>query len=219
MNDIQHDPELWDGDIAGLYRETRTPEPPSDLDEKVLAAANHNKALRRARRVQYWMAPVGLVAVIVLAVGLVQLLQSTLPPASTPQEISQQKAEAAAELRALVGTAGRFEAPDAATAPAPVEPKPAPPSAPADAQARVPTAAAPPAVFDDAAAPKQAASAEAQRPPEVWLADIAKLRREGRTADAEVSLKAFRRQYPDYPLDENQPAGETPAVPRLPPGQ
>lgn len=39
------------------------------------------------------------------------------------------------------------------------------------------------------------------RPPVKWLAEIAELRRRGRTAEAEASLREFRRRYPDYPLD------------------
>jgi hypothetical protein len=36
--------------------------------------------------------------------------------------------------------------------------------------------------------------------PEQGLEDIERLRREGWDAEAEASLRAFRRQYPDYPL-------------------
>ncbi|HUM92728.1 MAG TPA: hypothetical protein PLM32_15385 [Candidatus Competibacter sp.] len=37
--------------------------------------------------------------------------------------------------------------------------------------------------------------------PAEWLKEIAELRRQGRTAEAEARLSEFRRQYPDYPLD------------------
>lgn len=39
------------------------------------------------------------------------------------------------------------------------------------------------------------------RSPAEWLKEIAELRRQGRTAEAEARLSEFRRQYPDYPLD------------------
>jgi hypothetical protein len=47
------------------------------------------------------------------------------------------------------------------------------------------------------AAVKAAAS---PRSPEAWLEEIRRLRAEGRLADADEALAAFRRAYPDYPL-------------------
>ena len=44
------------------------------------------------------------------------------------------------------------------------------------------------------------------RPPAKWLAEIAELRRRGRIAEAEASLREFRRRYPDYPLEGRQTA-------------
>jgi hypothetical protein len=44
------------------------------------------------------------------------------------------------------------------------------------------------------------ASTAPARTPEAWLDDIRRLRAEGRTADAEAALGAFRRTYPDYAL-------------------
>lgn len=41
-----------------------------------------------------------------------------------------------------------------------------------------------------------------RRPPAEWLAEIARLRQQGRMAEAETSLAEFRRQYPDYPVDK-----------------
>ena len=40
-----------------------------------------------------------------------------------------------------------------------------------------------------------------QYSPEEWLAAIAELRRQGRTAEADAKLAEFRRRYPDYPLE------------------
>ena len=39
---------------------------------------------------------------------------------------------------------------------------------------------------------------KAERSPTEWLAEIAELRQQGRTAEAEASLAEFRRRYPDY---------------------
>ncbi len=38
--------------------------------------------------------------------------------------------------------------------------------------------------------------------PEEWLAKIATLRAQGKQAEADASLAAFRKRYPDYPLDK-----------------
>jgi hypothetical protein len=41
------------------------------------------------------------------------------------------------------------------------------------------------------------------RAPSVWLADIASLRRAGRTQEADTELLRFRSTYPNYPITEN----------------
>ena len=45
---------------------------------------------------------------------------------------------------------------------------------------------------------KNAGKRDADLAPRDWLERIAKLRREGRTKEADDSLAAFRRRYPDY---------------------
>ncbi|QQS55480.1 MAG: hypothetical protein IPM89_06730 [Candidatus Competibacteraceae bacterium] len=40
-----------------------------------------------------------------------------------------------------------------------------------------------------------------RRSPEEWLAVIAELRRQGRTAEADARLAEFQRRYPNYPLE------------------
>lgn len=37
-------------------------------------------------------------------------------------------------------------------------------------------------------------------PPQKWLEKVAELRREGRRADADELLEAFRQRFPDHPL-------------------
>ena len=59
-----------------------------------------------------------------------------------------------------------------------------------------------------AAAPTPQASHEsavplAQKPPAVWLEEIRSLRRQGRSEEAERSLREFRAAYPDYRLPED----------------
>lgn len=49
----------------------------------------------------------------------------------------------------------------------------------------------------------ESGAADAMRPPEAWLEDVRRLRREGREAEARESLDAFRRAYPAYVLPED----------------
>ncbi|HRW65529.1 MAG TPA: hypothetical protein P5032_07240 [Candidatus Competibacter sp.] len=89
-------------------------------------------------------------------------------------------------------------------------------------------AAAPPVKLEQELMPRRTAPAERERPqdwlraaptgqrvdqdaasqdrsdrysPEEWLAVIAELRHQGRTAEADAELAEFRRRYPDYPLE------------------
>jgi hypothetical protein len=41
------------------------------------------------------------------------------------------------------------------------------------------------------------------RPPQVWLADIAALRRAGRNSEADAEYRRFRNTYPDYSVGES----------------
>jgi len=52
-------------------------------------------------------------------------------------------------------------------------------------------------------AKREAATALPQKSPEAWLGEIRSLRRQGRLAEAERSLREFRAAYPDYPLPED----------------
>lgn len=56
-----------------------------------------------------------------------------------------------------------------------------------------------------AAPPRRADSAErdAARTPEQWIADIRRMRQEGRATEAEASLAEFRKRYPYYALPED----------------
>jgi len=60
-----------------------------------------------------------------------------------------------------------------------------------------PAAAPAPQASHDSAAPV------AQKPPAVWLDEIRSLRRQGRSEEAERSLREFRAAYPDYRLPED----------------
>lgn len=99
------------------------------------------------------------------------------------------------------------------------QPTPAPAPAPAEAPAAVGESARPaaPAPPPDRAEPlralRQAPEAEsraAEPDPGAWLERIADLRRQGRSAEAEALLRAFRDRYPDYPLPPSDPAAAEP---------
>jgi hypothetical protein len=53
--------------------------------------------------------------------------------------------------------------------------------------------------------PSNAASTSAPRSAEEWLKDIAALTQQGKVAEAELSLKEFRRRYPTYPITTPKP--------------
>ncbi len=73
--------------------------------------------------------------------------------------------------------------------------------APAEADSNVGRAASRMAV-EDRVQPlaEKAGKADADLSPRPWLERIAKLRRDGRTQEADESLAAFRRRYPDYEI-------------------
>lgn len=80
------------------------------------------------------------------------------------------------------------------------------PPAPAPAPRPAPYIAPAPAPAPMAAPARRADSAErdaAARTPEQWIADIRRLRQEGRAAEAEASLAEFRKRYPYYTLPED----------------
>lgn len=83
------------------------------------------------------------------------------------------------------------------------------PSASAKQEKPVGELAAPtsaPALLSDAPTVAGASATEARKEhafsPKEWLAKIKELRRTGKTAEAEASLKAFKQQYPDYPVEK-----------------
>ncbi len=185
----------------------------------------------RRRRTRVWAVPAALAATVVLAVGIVQLARETgewSPPPESKALRSLAKPAAEVDAAAFGRTESRADhrAPPSAANLRPAMSRGeavrvAPPSAPA-------LPAAPPAVLEQRSMPHQTAPAEQERQqdvlraapagrradedaalrdyldrrsPEKWLAAIAELRRQGRTAEADASLAEFRRRYPDYRLE------------------
>jgi hypothetical protein len=195
------DPER-DEKVTQAYRALGEEEPPRALDEAILAASR--------RRPARWRVPLSIAAVLVLAVGVTLRM---LPPqrdaesvALAPQVIETPRpAVSSAEPPARVE---RLEAP----------PRPGEARAPA-ALANVKRAAAPAAIAgvrraDEVSAtavmqsapatpaPTAAKLSEATLTPEEWLKRIAELRKQGHEREAQESLTAFKKRYPDYKIPE-----------------
>ena len=206
--------ELYDQGLSELYRGTPDVEPPIWLDQRILAAAR--TAMEKPRltpaipwfrwhHFQSWTAPVAVAATVVLAVGLLHWL----PPASAPggmpaaleekmlpsqaKPAAEQDAEPAKSLPSTAPVAGaRRMAPPAA---------PAPESPAAEMQRREQRfQPAPPA--EEAPRKADRRALKNRWTPAEWRAEIARLRRQGREAEAQAVLVEFRRQYPDEPLED-----------------
>lgn len=207
MNDHRHSElnPLDDPRIACLYRETCDAEPPDWLDQRILSAARTALdrqptsaiPLPKQRRNRIWTLPLALAATVVLAVGLIRLL----PPANEISRMPAALEEKAARSLAkpvvaekdapLAKSADSTKAdqanqsvspPAAATPRAPAMELPQHPSPTLSGQG------------DQPAAHQQAGTEALDRVK--WLAEIAELRRQGRHAEAEASLTAFRRVHP-----------------------
>ena len=118
-------------------------------------------------------------------------------PLPTGSVVNQAPAarESAAEAPAPLSDAAEADRSAAPVASTPAPSEPAAMEAPADA--------APPALMSEPPARTAVFS-----DPERWLTWIRLLYRQGRNAEAEAELTAFRRQFPDYPLDSLDRPGE-----------
>lgn len=224
-------PELLDDQrLSGLYQETRGVEPPDRLDQRILTAARTAVEPRptpvipliKPQRARRWTLPLTLAATVVLAVGLIRVLPPTGErsgmPAALEEKAARSRSQPATEKDApKVGRAESTRA-DHADRVDHVPPASIPPAAPtvsALQSAPQPALAAPKASAEQR--PQEPLSPNApvrqneatssiqdrakQRPPAEWLAEIAELRRQGRTAEAEARLREFRRHYPDHPSE------------------
>lgn len=210
---------LADADLTALYRETQDLEPPLHLDSRVLTAARRSAQPRKARRTWRWAVPMSVAAVLVLAVGLVRLMKHELSYDSqimTRGSSLEEQGESATSLRSapipgeqVTGRQAPKILPDA-VAPAQEQEsgrrQPLPASPPAQPQADAFTDDRMLRMHEKAAKEESLQRKDRHRdepvlPPQAWLEKIAALRRHGDTDEAEASLRAFRRHYPDYPLD------------------
>ena len=219
MNDPR-DSDFHDEELSALYRETRDAEPPAWLDRRVLTAARaavepHARSatpLRQRRGARFWAVPVALAATVIMAVGIVRLaretgelrmppemkaVQSLAKPAAEQDAVPADEAAPQATGRALPRTE-----PPAASQPSPPVPtipsEVSPVKAPSAKREKLDRLQATPARMEEGEAVRDRV---VERPPAEWLAEIDELRQQGRTAEAEASLREFQRRYPDYPLD------------------
>lgn len=143
-------------------------------------------------------------------------------PTDADQAARSREAPAAAKVEAAAPAADELRAetpkdqpllersrPQAEAAPPALAPAFTPPhQAAAAASASRPMAAPAPAPgradrAERSAQTGQVAGRLIERSPEQWLAEIRKLKVEGRTAEAEASLAEFRKRYPEYRLPED----------------
>ncbi len=211
--------------VSRRYRELAREEPPAALDAAILAAAS---GVARPRARSLWPAAISIAAVLVLGIGISMRMlveepgvETSMPRSSSSAEYpAPQAAEAPAEERAQP----RLE--DAPSKP--LQKRAAPPSRAAAPPAPVPapaqdavapstagSAATPPPAAQAAAettaeaAPRAKLRAEAPAAPMAArdervaeLERIARLRSEGRHAEADKALEEFRRAHPDYRIAE-----------------
>jgi hypothetical protein len=201
---MNHSPvpdDIRDEALSALYQATRERvEPPAWLDQQILAAARGAIDLRpvatkrwRFPAFRFWATPVAVAATILLAVGLAPLMEQNLRQEASPTPMKAQSLPApAAELD--VAPPVRLES-SAADRALPAAPPPAPPAEPALTKRQLPALreAAPATVNEEATTEWD----PVDRSAEEWLAEIAELRRQGRTAEADARLAEFQRHYPE----------------------
>lgn len=224
--------ELYTEDVSRAYRLAAREEPGPEVDAVVHAAAvraaGSPSRFPGRRRAAWWGVPMAVAATIVIGVSVAFLAsdrpdsvsqlnesQRSLPaPSAAPASAEVPAADAARQIPAPEGEAGG-QAPVAAAA---REARPTRERTTRDQAVprREQYAGRPPAPAS-AAGPEAARSMRKTAPevrsteeneplsPEVWLQRIRELRNKGEVAQADESLRAFRRRYPDYPLPADVP--------------
>lgn len=209
-----------DDRLRRLYGSLPREEPPPALDAAVLAAAR--RAVARPSLARRWGAPISIAAVLVLVVGVTLEMQREQPgietsvaPSYPPADNAPGAAPAAVPEAAL--PAKPAEAPRAQRAlkakalPQRARPEPAPEakrgaSPAADALEAAPVARAPAPAAAPSAAPAASANLSGEkRAAEAPMADlerIARLRAEGKDAQADRALEEFRRRHPGYRIED-----------------
>lgn len=210
MNDPRSDSfhPLDDPQITRLYRETRDAEPPDWLDQRILLAAQAALEeqqqpaaaipLPKPRPRRMWRLPLTLAATVMLAVGLIRLLppvdlMSGMPTVLQEEKAAQVRSSAAADKVTPLAESAKSRGKQRNQPSAPAAAAPGAPVMESRQQQLSPTLSV---QGDQPLAGDEQATTEADNQAK-WLAEIAELRRQGRHAEAEASLAAFRRHYPN----------------------
>ncbi|MFO1423925.1 MAG: hypothetical protein U1F70_09780 [Candidatus Competibacteraceae bacterium] len=211
--------EVHDQRLSELYRATRDAKPPVRLDQRILAAARtaveprptSSIPMLRRRGPRFWAVPVALAATVVLTLGVLLRLSPQVGELDkTPAALEEQALRASAQPAAKLDAARTESVQPTLSAPAasPASPQPAPvsstvsrPPAPAPRPAKPPPAKP----FQQSEGKADLHDSTTRRSPAAWRAEIAELRRQGRTAEAEARLAEFRRHYPHEPLNDAEP--------------
>lgn len=184
-----------DARVSGRYRALGREEPPAALDAAILAASR--------RRHSRWAVPVSVAAVVVLAVGVTLRVQLEEHKGAEEVALSPQVMQAPAAADEVARQPPRdMAAAPAAAAPLALESRSQEPRAGArkrESPAEATADRAEPAAGASVVVGKISKPAET---PEQWLERIAKLREAGKAREADESLAAFRKRYPDYKMSD-----------------
>lgn len=193
MSDPEHEKAFEDylSRRAGISPRPADPEdlePPAELDRIVLANAREAIRIRNSLppfRFARWVVPFGAVATLVLSFAVLLHLGLLSPKATREvQKVEAQLGLEQPQQQMRAETASDSAAPAANVAAAP--------ATSAAITAAVP--AAPPS-------PERATRRALAEDPKVWLKRIETLRAQGKASDADRELEAFRKAWPDYPVD------------------
>jgi len=189
-----------DEKISRRYRELGAEEPPSALDDAIMAAAR--------RRPQRSYAPLAAAAVLVLAIAVtlhMQLeqpgIESSAPRAVPPVAVKENAKETVKPMAAAPVITAAPE-PKPFVADQPVASARSDDSRAAESSAAGALARKMEVRSARVAAPEQQEAAKPADTPERELERIAGLRGQGRQDEADRALAEFRRRYPDYRITE-----------------
>jgi hypothetical protein len=201
-----------DPELSRAYREASSAEPPAALDAAILAAARAQAAQPRSRDRRQarsfwrnWMAPASAVATLVLGLSIALMIEHEQPGTADESPV-RALPQPAGPLPGRAEEAAKAAADSAAASSPEKKDAPAMQAYPAErrAKAAAPVMGAPQAEIESKAAGRSAPLREQSltRSPEAWLAEIERLKRDGRGEEAAQQLAQFRNAYPGYAVPE-----------------
>ncbi len=88
-----------DDKLSRLYQQSRTDEPPMQLDSAVLSHAREAVEKKRVFRLSRWLAPVATVATLMLTASLIIMIKSERPEVFEPNQVMDKQAAPEAERK------------------------------------------------------------------------------------------------------------------------